>query len=190
MLWPAGACCMDGQASRLVSIRPRQACGTMHWPVSGAALLLCPGCHRSSISLRTGTDGVRLFGLHAAGATVSVQVLMLVPTAPRGVLPIIADHLPNKAQPRGLHCLYLRAVLQLAQSKAADSLRNGLQSALVGHLLDLDVEIKWQDIADQAAGQLPLMPVASSCCSALEACLCRITARGRREYESSIQRRP
>ena len=118
--------------------------------------------------------------------TVSVQVLMLVPTAPRGVLPIIADRLPNKAQPRGLHCLYLRAVLQLAQSKAADSLRNGLQSAVVGHLLDLDVEIKWQDIADQAAGQLPPCPWEQAL--AVPALLLwPLCAAGRRQYESLLQ---
>ena len=158
---------MHGQAGRLLSIS-------------------------NGLSLRGNTaalSGLPL-ELQAPGVAVPVQVLMLVPTAPRGVLPIIADRLPNKAQPRGLHCLYLRAVLQLAQSRAADSLRNGLQSAVVGHLLDLDVEIKWQDIADQAAGQLPPLSVqasASSGCSALVAPLCPSTAS---EYESLSQHSP
>ena len=176
MLWPAGLSCMDGQAGRLFRISPRRHAA----PCSGPSLFGNIGA-LSRLPQE----------LHAAGIAVSVQVLMLVPTAPRGLLPIIADRLPNKAQPRGLHCLYLRAVLQLAQSKAADSLRNGLQSAVVGHLLDLDVEIKWQDIADQAAGQLPSLfvrPRGTGCCFALVASLS--TARGRREDGSLLQHSP
>ena len=62
--------------------------------------------------------------------------------------------------------MYFRAVYQLSQTPAGDCVRDGLQAAMVDCLLNIDVEIKWQDIADQQAGKLVVPPACygTSCC--------------------------
>ncbi len=46
-------------------------------------------------------------------------------------------------------CLYLRALFVVAAQPGAATMRDGLLGAVVDHLLSLDVEIRWQDIAER-----------------------------------------
>lgn len=87
------------------------------------------------------------------------DILLLVPTAPKTMLSELSQRMPFKFQSRAAPCMYFRAVYQLSQTPAGDCVRDGLQAAMVDCLLNIDVEIKWQDIADQQAGKLVvLMP--------------------------------
>ena len=80
------------------------------------------------------------------------DILLLVPTAPKTMLSELSQRMPFKFQTRAAPCMYFRAVYQLSQTPAGDCVRDGLQAAMVDCLLNIDVEIKWQDIADQQAG--------------------------------------
>ncbi len=51
-------------------------------------------------------------------------------------------------------CLYLRALFVVAAQPGAATMRDGLLGAVVDHLLSLDVEIRWQDIAERPGGSL------------------------------------
>ncbi|DBB10726.1 hypothetical protein WJX82_002210 [Trebouxia sp. C0006] len=79
------------------------------------------------------------------------DILLLVPTAPKTMLSELSQRMPFKIVNRAAPCMYFRAVYQLSQMPAGDCLRDGLQAAMVDCLLNIDVEIKWQDIADQQA---------------------------------------
>ena len=81
------------------------------------------------------------------------NVLLLVPTAPKAMLSELSQRMPFKFANRAAPCMYFRAVYQLSQTAAGECLRDGLQAVMVDCLLNIDVEIKWQDIADQQAGQ-------------------------------------
>jgi hypothetical protein len=59
-----------------------------------------------------------------------MQILEVVPVSGSLVLPILVRGLPNKVLSRSIQCTYLRGLLQIAE-----------------HLVSLDVEICWQDIA-------------------------------------------
>jgi RNA polymerase I-specific transcription initiation factor RRN3 len=65
---------------------------------------------------------------------------------------MLLQNLPHKTRDRGTQCLYLRAVLALAEGPMGAPLREGLLLGLVDHLLSLDVEIKWEDIVDVKTG--------------------------------------
>lgn len=90
------------------------------------------------------------------------DILLLVPTAPKTMLSELSQRMPFKFQTRAAPCMYFRAVYQLSQTPAGDCVRDGLQAAMVDCLLNIDVEIKWQDIADQQAGKLVL---SRPCCN-------------------------
>ena len=97
------------------------------------------------------------------------DILLLVPTAPKTMLSELSQRMPFKIVNRAAPCMYFRAVYQLSQMQAGDCLRDGLQAAMVDCLLNIDVEIKWQDIADQQAGKLdcaaPAIAHSWLCCS-------------------------
>uniref|UniRef100_A0A7R9VSW0 RNA polymerase I-specific transcription initiation factor RRN3 n=1 Tax=Chlamydomonas euryale TaxID=1486919 RepID=A0A7R9VSW0_9CHLO len=61
--------------------------------------------------------------------------------------------MPHKLRCRDEQCLYLSTVFALAERPACGTLRDGILTAAVEHLLSLDVEIRWQDIADVAADE-------------------------------------
>lgn len=46
-----------------------------------------------------------------------------------------------------MQCIYLRAVLLVAQLPRALPIRKQILAAMIQHLVSLDVEIQWQDIA-------------------------------------------
>ena len=81
------------------------------------------------------------------------DILLLVPTAPKAMLSELSQRMPFKYATRAAPCMYFRAVYELSQTPAGDCVRDGLQAAMVDCLLNIDVEIKWQDIADQQAGK-------------------------------------
>lgn len=81
------------------------------------------------------------------------DILLLVPTAPKTMLSELSQRMPFKFQSRAAPCMYFRAVYELSQTPAGDCVRDGLQAAMVDCLLNIDVEIRWQDIADQQAGK-------------------------------------
>ena len=63
------------------------------------------------------------------------------------LLPILARGLPNKVHSRSMQCTYLRGLLQIAELARAAPMRGPLIAVVVQHLVSLDVEIRWQDIA-------------------------------------------
>lgn len=79
------------------------------------------------------------------------DILLLVPTAPKTMLYELSNRMPFRFDNRAAPCMFFRAVYQLSQTAAGDCIRDGLQSVMVDCLLNIDVEIKWQDIADQQA---------------------------------------
>ena len=77
----------------------------------------------------------------------------MVPTAPAKLLQLIVQGMPHKLRDRGTQCLYLSAVLGLAERPGGAPIRDGLLAAAVEHLLSIDVEIRWEDIVDIPTGQ-------------------------------------
>ncbi|CAL8468014.1 g7552 [Coccomyxa elongata] len=75
------------------------------------------------------------------------KVLRLVPTAPSRLVAVIAGGIPHRLRDCDTQCLYLRGALALAEAPAAAAVREGILAAAAEHLLSLDVEIRWQDIA-------------------------------------------
>ena len=76
------------------------------------------------------------------------RVLELVPTAVSRLLPILVSNMPHKMRDRETHCLYLRGLFSIAESHAASGLGDGILSAVIGHLIEIDVDIKWEDIVE------------------------------------------
>lgn len=81
-----------------------------------------------------------------------MQILRLVPTVPSRMVATVAAGIPYKLRDRDAQCTYLHGALQLAEQPAAVAVREGILAAAVNHLLGLDVEIRWQDIATAEAG--------------------------------------
>ncbi len=78
-----------------------------------------------------------------------VQVLALVPTAPSRALPLVVGRLPHKTRDTNAHCVALRAAFAVAGSPAGATIRDEVLAAVVDKLLELDVEIAWQDISER-----------------------------------------
>ena len=78
-----------------------------------------------------------------------VQVLALVPTAPSRALPLMVGRLPHKTRDTNAHCVALRAAFAVAGSPAGATIRDEVLAAVVDKLLELDVEIAWQDISER-----------------------------------------
>ncbi|KAI3426053.1 hypothetical protein D9Q98_008021 [Chlorella vulgaris] len=90
------------------------------------------------------------------------QVLLLVPTAGSRLLPLVVANFPHKLRDRNTQCLFLRAVYALAEGRGGAGIREGLLTGATEHLISIDVEIRWEDIADvhseetkEEAGGLP-----------------------------------
>ena len=80
--------------------------------------------------------------------TTCLQVLELIPSSSPRLLELLTSNIPHKLRDRATQCLYFRALFQLAEAPAGVALREGLLSAVIYHVLDVDVEIKWEDIVD------------------------------------------
>ena len=76
------------------------------------------------------------------------RVLELVPTAASRLLPLLVSNMPHKMRERSVHCLYLRGLFSIAECHHGSGLGDGLIPAVVAHLIDIDVDIKWEDIVE------------------------------------------
>jgi hypothetical protein len=81
--------------------------------------------------------------------------MALVPTAPATIAELLMAKLPHKSRDTESHCLALRATFAVASCPAGATIRDRLLAAVVDKLLELDVEIAWQDISERP-GDLPL----------------------------------
>jgi len=75
------------------------------------------------------------------------QILTLVPLSATVLGGILLRRIPHKTAVKARQCQYLRAAFALVETPAGRPLRDGLLRGVLRHLLDVDVEIKWQDIA-------------------------------------------
>ncbi|KAF6257096.1 RNA polymerase I-specific transcription initiation factor RRN3-domain-containing protein [Scenedesmus sp. NREL 46B-D3] len=80
------------------------------------------------------------------------RAIQLVPALPTRLLPMLVQNIPHKLRDRSSQCLFLRAVILLAEGKVGSSLREGLLLGVVEHLLSIDADIKWQEIVDAPTG--------------------------------------
>ena len=60
---------------------------------------------------------------------------------------ILARGLPSKYIAKPVQCTFLHGLFQIANLPRAAALRDQIMEAIVQHLVGLDVEIAWQDIA-------------------------------------------
>lgn len=90
--------------------------------------------------------------VHFSLLSVLGRVLGLVPTASTNILPLIVSQMPHKVRDRNTQCLYLSALFRIAEDRSGAPIREALLTAVVEHLLSLDVEIKWEDIVDVPTG--------------------------------------
>ncbi|GLC47104.1 hypothetical protein PLESTF_001444200 [Pleodorina starrii] len=91
--------------------------------------------------------------VHQSLSAILSRVLGLVPTAGTNLLPLIVAQMPHKLRDRNTQCLYLSALFRIAEDKAGAPIKEALLTAVVEHLLSLDVEIKWEDIVDVPTGE-------------------------------------
>ena len=73
-------------------------------------------------------------------------ILKLVPLAASVLRPVLLSRLPHKSVPGATQAWYLRSACKLVETSAGAPLRDALLRGVVAHLLELDVEIKWEDI--------------------------------------------
>lgn len=76
------------------------------------------------------------------------KVLVLVPSAGSRLLPLLLSNFPHKLRDRNTQCLYLRAAFALAEGPAGRGVREGVLGGVLEHLIGVDVEIRWEDIAE------------------------------------------
>ncbi|KAL2622392.1 hypothetical protein R1flu_002597 [Riccia fluitans] len=69
----------------------------------------------------------------------------LVPTAPMRLQPIVLQKMPHKTLPKQWNVLYLENMLRL-ESSGAKYISNQMLPAVVDQLIQIDVEIRWEDI--------------------------------------------
>ncbi len=74
-------------------------------------------------------------------------MLAATPTAGPLLLPALREELGVRALGAGAACLRLRGCLALAEARGGAGLREGVLALALRALLDLDVDIRWQDIA-------------------------------------------
>ncbi|KAI3839224.1 hypothetical protein MKX03_032854 [Papaver bracteatum] len=84
--------------------------------------------------------------LHRVNSTL-VNITELMPLAPRSLSPIISERMPHVSSDEALMAVYVENMLRLESSTIGELVgREMLLSAVVYRLLELDVEIGWDDI--------------------------------------------
>lgn len=78
------------------------------------------------------------------------RLAQLVPTTASRLLPVLLHKLPHKRTDKEFQCLYLEGMFRLAESAAGEALRDRILVAAVDRLIDIDVEIRWEDILESA----------------------------------------
>lgn len=119
------------------------------------ASLVPPPCAPSSAPTQDSTAGVA-WTVPPTAATIQDSVVLtlsrvmaLVPTAPATIAELLMAKLPHKSRDTESHCLALRATFAVASCPAGATIRDRLLAAVVDKLLELDVEIAWQDISER-----------------------------------------
>eukprot|EP00850_Spirogloea_muscicola_P015330 SM000116S24251 [mRNA] locus=s116:305748:310367:+ [translate_table: standard] len=74
------------------------------------------------------------------------QVMELVPTATLRLQPIVLQHMPHRRLEKEFLCLYLESMFRLAETCSCTPLREQLLAAIIDRLIEIDVEIRWEDI--------------------------------------------
>ncbi|BBN15097.1 RNA polymerase I-specific transcription initiation factor RRN3 [Marchantia polymorpha subsp. ruderalis] len=69
----------------------------------------------------------------------------LVPTAPMRLQPIVLQKMPHRTLPKQWNVLYLENMLRL-ESSGGKYISNQMLPAVVDQLIQIDVEIRWEDI--------------------------------------------
>ena len=83
----------------------------------------------------------------SASATRAVEhILVLVPLAATVLRPVLLARIPHATAPKPIQTWYLRNAFRLVESDAGACLRDPLLAGVVKHMLEMDVEIKWEDI--------------------------------------------
>ena len=83
----------------------------------------------------------------SASATRAVEhILVLVPLAATVLRPVLLARMPHATAPKPIQTWYLRNAFRLVESDAGACLRDPLLAGVVKHMLEMDVEIKWEDI--------------------------------------------
>ncbi|KAI3873692.1 hypothetical protein MKW92_007124, partial [Papaver armeniacum] len=84
--------------------------------------------------------------LHRVNSTLA-NITELMPLAPRSLSPIISERMPHISADEALMAVYVENMLRLESSTIGELVgREMLLSAVVYRLLELDVEIGWDDI--------------------------------------------
>lgn len=74
------------------------------------------------------------------------NILRLVPQSSRAVTHALREGVPHKSAPKEVQIGFIRAALILIESADGVVLRDDFLKVIVGHLLEVDVEIKWDDV--------------------------------------------
>jgi RNA polymerase I-specific transcription initiation factor RRN3 len=76
------------------------------------------------------------------------RVLWLVPSLTRTAVTTLVGCTPHKRVDKCTHLLYMRSVYRLLDCENADPLRDSVLLGFIDRLLEVDVEIRWEDFAD------------------------------------------
>ena len=87
-------------------------------------------------------------GVQDAVVAATKRVIELAPTAAARLLPLLVSNMPHKVREKDVHCLYLRGAFAIAEGLHNTGLGDGLIPAVVAHLIDIDVDIRWEDIVE------------------------------------------
>lgn len=96
--------------------------------------------------------GASVGGVDAASAVVDDlvrclgNILRLVPLSERATSTALRNGIPHKSAPKDVQVGYVRAAFRLIESHDGAGLQDDFLKALVAHLLEVDVEIKWDDV--------------------------------------------
>ena len=78
------------------------------------------------------------------------NILRLVPQSERTMIAALRTGIPHKSSPKAMQVGYMRAAFALVESERGAPLRDEFLKAVVAHALDVDVEIKWDDVMADA----------------------------------------
>ena len=74
------------------------------------------------------------------------NIIRLVPLSERATAYALRNGIPHKSAPKDVQVGYVRAAFRLVESNDGAGLQDDFLKALVAHLLEVDVEIKWDDV--------------------------------------------
>ena len=78
------------------------------------------------------------------------NILRLVPQSERAARKALRAGVPHKTAPKDVQIGFMRAAFALVESEDGAGLRDDFLKVVVAHLLEVDVEIKWDDVMSGA----------------------------------------